>query len=125
MKIGQYVIIDPTATVADDCDVDDYVSIREGAVVGKGVVIKCRATIGMNCTVGDNCFIGAHAILLNGKGAAHSDPAHLGDRVFLGACVCVLPGVKICSEATVGSGSVVTKDITEPGVYVGNPCRKI
>lgn len=125
MKIGQYVIINPDALVPDNCDIDDFVSIRKGAVIGYWVVIKCRATIGMDCIVGDHCFIGAHAILLNGKGSKHSNPSQLGDRVFLGACACVLPGVKICSDVVIGSGSVVTKDIKEPGTYAGNPCRKM
>lgn len=125
MKIGQYTIINPTTVVAADCDVDDFVSIRAGARVGERVTIKARATIGMDCVVGDDCFIGAHAILLNGKGSLESDPSRLGDRVFLGACACVLPGVSVCSDVTIGSGSVVVKDIDCPGVYAGNPCRKI
>lgn len=125
MKVGRYVAIDPTANVADDCDIDDYVSIRSHARVGNRVVIKCRATISRECTVGDDCFIGPHSIMLNGREGKASNPSHLGDHVFLGACACVLPGVRVCKGATVGAGAVVIRDITESSVYVGNPCRRV
>jgi UDP-3-O-[3-hydroxymyristoyl] glucosamine N-acyltransferase len=105
MKTGQYTTISKTATVDDTCDVDDYVAIRSRARVGRNVVIKCRATIGMDCTVGDDCFIGAHAILLNGKSDKESDPSHIMDRVFVGACACILPGVRICGEVSAGKCS--------------------
>ena len=124
-KIGKYTTIHPTAIVGENCDIDDYVAVRKGSRVGDNTVIKCRATIGLDCSVGRDCFIGAHAILLNGKSGSESDPSHVCNNVFVGACVCILPGVFVCSNVMIGSGAVVTKNITEPGVYAGNPCRKL
>ena len=49
-------------------------------------------------------------------------PPKLGNHVSIGTNVTVLP-VTICDQVVVGAGSVVTKDITEPGIYVGNPAR--
>jgi acetyltransferase-like isoleucine patch superfamily enzyme len=46
----------------------------------------------------------------------------VGDRVSLGSNVTLLP-VNICSDVVVGAGAVVTRDITQPGVYAGNPAR--
>lgn len=48
---------------------------------------------------------------------------HIGDNVWLGAGVVVLPGVTIGENSVIGAGSVVTKDIPANVVAVGNPCR--
>jgi len=125
IKIGKLTTVDSTAIIGKNCDIDDFVSIRKRAIIGDNVTLKCRATIGLDCKVGHNCFIGAHAILLNGNENEYSTPSEIGDNVLLGACACILPGVKVCSDVVIGAGSVVTKDINKPGVYVGNPCKKI
>jgi acetyltransferase-like isoleucine patch superfamily enzyme len=49
-------------------------------------------------------------------------PTKIGNRVSIGTNATILP-VVICDEVVVGAGAVVTKDITEPGIYVGNPAR--
>jgi acetyltransferase-like isoleucine patch superfamily enzyme len=49
---------------------------------------------------------------------------HIGNRVSIGSNATLLP-VNICDDVVIGAGAVVTKDITEKGVYVGNPARKI
>ena len=46
----------------------------------------------------------------------------LGNRVSVGTNATILP-VTICDDVVIGAGAVVTKDITEPGIYVGNPAR--
>jgi acetyltransferase-like isoleucine patch superfamily enzyme len=46
----------------------------------------------------------------------------IGDNVSVGTHATILP-VDICSNVVIGAGSVVTKDITRPGIYVGNPAR--
>ncbi len=48
----------------------------------------------------------------------------LSDGVSIGSNATILP-VKICAGAVVGAGAVVTKDISQPGIYAGNPARKI
>jgi len=49
-------------------------------------------------------------------------PTKIGSRVSIGTNATVLP-VTICDSAVIGAGAVVTKDIVESGVYVGNPAR--
>jgi acetyltransferase-like isoleucine patch superfamily enzyme len=49
----------------------------------------------------------------------------VGDGCWLGARVLVLPGVSICSGVTVAAGAVVTKDLTQPGLYAGVPARLV
>jgi maltose O-acetyltransferase len=60
---------------------------------------------------------------LSGKELAA--PVGIGDNVWLGAGVIVCPGVFIGSNTTIGAGSVVTKDIPDNVVAVGNPCRVV
>ena len=48
----------------------------------------------------------------------------IGDRVSIGSNATILP-VEICDDVVIGAGSVVTRNIAEPGKYAGNPARKL
>jgi len=50
---------------------------------------------------------------------------HIGDDVWLGAGVVVLPGVTIGAGAVIGAGSIVTRDVPEYEIWLGNPARKL
>ena len=86
-------------------------------------------------TVGDDCFIGPNVSIYT---ACHSTdpiernsrrewakPVTIGDNVWIGGSVTILPGVTIGSNVTIGAGSVVVKDIPDGCVAVGNPCRVV
>jgi len=51
-------------------------------------------------------------------------PTKIGNKVSIGTNATILP-VSICDNVVVGAGAVVTKDITEPGIYAGNPARLV
>ena len=57
------------------------------------------------------------------KGLFNDKPIIIGENVWLGANVTVLPGVTIGKNAIIGAGSVVTKDIPENVIAIGNPCK--
>ena len=59
------------------------------------------------------------------KGLFNDKPINIGDNVWLGANVTVLPGVTIGKNSVIGAGSIVTKDIPENVVAVGNPCKVV
>ena len=86
-------------------------------------------------TIGDDCFIGPNVSIYT---ACHSTdpvernsrrewakPVTIGDNVWIGGSVTILPGVTIGSNVTRGAGSVVVKDIPDGCVAVGNPCRVV
>ena len=88
-----------------------------------------------NVTIGDDCFIGPNVSIYT---ACHStdpierntrkewaEPVTIGDNVWIGGSVTILPGVTIGDNVTIGAGSVVTKDIPSNVVAVGNPCHVI
>ena len=47
----------------------------------------------------------------------------IGNRVFIGSGAIIANGVTICDDCVIGAGAVVTKSITEKGIYVGNPAK--
>ena len=86
-------------------------------------------------SIGDDCFIGPNVSIYT---ACHStdpaernsrrewaEPVTIGDSVWIGGSVTILPGVHIGNNVTIGAGSVITKDIPDGSVAVGNPCRVI
>lgn len=86
-------------------------------------------------TIGDDCFIGPNVSIYT---ACHStdpierrtrkewaEPVSIGNDVWIGGSVTILPGVTIGDNVTIGAGSVVVKDIPSGSVAVGNPARVI
>ena len=84
-------------------------------------------------SIGDDCFIGPNVSIYT---ACHStdpsernsrrewaEPVTIGNNVWIGGSVTILPGVTIGDNVTIGAGSVVTRDIPANVVAVGNPCR--
>ena len=86
-------------------------------------------------TIGDDCFIGPNVSIYT---ACHStdpvernsrkewaEPVTIGDNVWIGGDVVILPGVTVGDNVTIGAGSVVTRDIPSGTIAAGNPCRVI
>jgi acetyltransferase-like isoleucine patch superfamily enzyme len=84
-------------------------------VIGKGSMVSSLCVVGANSIIGQNCTITIQAGI--------SGSVRIGDRCWIGIGALVRDYVTICDDVFVGMGAVVTRDITEPGVYVGNPCR--
>jgi len=86
-------------------------------------------TFGDNVFIGPNCnfYTAIHPIDVERRNqqVGKSKPIHVGDNVWFGGNVTVLPGVTIGNNTTIGAGSVVTHDIPDGVVAVGNPCRVI
>jgi len=84
---------------------------------------------------GDNVFIGPHCgfytaghpldVERRNKGLEYAYPIKVGNNVWIGAGVHVMPGVSIGNNVVIGSGSIVVKDIPDNVVALGNPCRII
>jgi acetyltransferase-like isoleucine patch superfamily enzyme len=91
----------------------------------------CAITIGARTLIGPNCafYSGGHPLdpaVRNGtKGPEFGKPIVIGEDCWLGGSVVVLPGVTIGRGVTVGAGSVVTRDVEDYVVVVGNPARVV
>lgn len=83
--------------------------------------------VGSHTMFGPNVTIATagHPILpeLREKGYQYNAPVHIGRNCWIGANVCILPGVTIGDNVVIGAGSIVTKDLPSDVVAVGNPCH--
>lgn len=92
------------------------------------VIIDCAPVVfGENVFIGPNCgfYTAGHPIDYERRNAEQefAKPITVGDNVWIGGGVRVMPGVTIGSNVVIGGGSVVTKDIPDNVVAVGNPCK--
>lgn len=120
-------------TLGDGCFVGPYVEIQKGVVIGARTRVQSHSFICELVTIGEDCFIG-HGVMFINDTFSSGGPARgrrelwgatrIGDRVSIGSNATILP-VAICDDVVIGAGAVVTKDIDEPGVYAGNPARRI
>lgn len=111
------------------CDYGYNIEIGENFYANHNLVIldTTDVTFGDNCFIAPNCgfYTAGHPLDTERRNAGleFARPIHVGDNVWFGGNVVVLPGVTIGSNTVIGSGSVVTRDIPEGVVAVGNPCR--
>ena len=136
VQFGEGVtVIEPVnvygCTIGDASFIGPFVEIQSDVTIGKRCRIQSHSFICELVTIGDDCFISHGAMFINDL-FEHGGPAkgkrelwrstRIGNNVSVGTNATILP-VNICDNVVIGAGSVVTKDITEPGVYAGNPVR--
>lgn len=137
VQFGQRVkVVEPCnlyeCIIGDDCFIGPFVEIQKGVAIGAGCKIQSHSFICSMVTIGHNCFIGHGVMFVNDKftenrpagDIARWQSTQIGNHVSVGSNVTILP-VTICDHVVIGAGAVVTKNITEPGVYAGNPAVKI
>jgi sugar O-acyltransferase (sialic acid O-acetyltransferase NeuD family) len=97
--------------------------IQESVVIQAGVEIGMNSSIHMAALVGHETSIGDHVFIAHG--ACISGSCRIENGAFVGANATVLPRISIGKWSTVGAGSVVTKDVPDFAIVVGNPARII
>jgi acetyltransferase-like isoleucine patch superfamily enzyme len=117
--------------IGDGTFVGPFVEIQRGVVIGRRCKIQSHAFVCELVVIGDDCVISHGAKFINDLFKA-GGPANgrrelwgetkVGNHVSIGTNATILP-VTICDRVVIGAGSVVTKNITEPGIYAGNPAR--
>lgn len=129
------VVVEPVnlygCKIGDNTFVGPFVEIQKNATVGKNCKVQSHTFICELVSIGDHCFIGHGVMFINDvfkkNGPAQGDRNHwketlIGNHVSIGSNATILP-VRICDRAVIGAGAVVTRDISVPGVYAGNPAR--
>lgn len=113
------------------CDFGYNIEIGENFYSNHGCVIldEAKVQFGDNVFIAPNC--GFHTaghpldVEQRNQGLEYAYPIKVGNNVWIGANVTVLPGVTIGDNTVIGAGSVVNRDIPEGVLAVGNPCRVI
>lgn len=110
-------------------DYGSFISIGKNTFINRNTYLMDGGgiTIGEHCFIGPSCGFYTAVHPLNAedrnKGLEKALPIVLGDNVWLGADVKIMPGVTIGSNTVIGAGSVVTKDIEANVLAMGNPCK--
>lgn len=125
-SIGENVNIEKGAVFSGNC------SVGNNSGIGINCVINGTCIIGNDVMMGPNCVIYTmnHAfdrvdIPMNMQGNSIEKPVIIGDDVWIGSNVIILPGVEVGNHSIIGAGSVVSKNIAEWSIVAGNPaCLK-
>lgn len=138
VKFGKNVtIMHPSnlygCTIGNDVFIGPFVEIQKDVTIGDRTKIQSHSFICELVDIGQDCFIG-HGVMFINDLFSNGSPARgnknlwkktsVGNDVSIGSNVTMLP-VRVCNNVVIGAGAVVTKDITQSGVYAGNPARFI
>lgn len=153
LKIGKFNHIHECVSVGDDVTIRSYVELRKDTVIGdkcyidsgvkssgqnrigNDVTLRYDSIIAKGVIIEDDVFISPQFMTenLNHKGEPVGG-AHIGTgewtretkyRIFIGTDVTLAAGIEICSDTIIGSKANVRKSIKTPGVYVGNPAKRL
>jgi UDP-2-acetamido-3-amino-2,3-dideoxy-glucuronate N-acetyltransferase len=127
------------ARIGSNCVLGKNAYVDAGVQIGDRVKIQNNVSVYQGVTIEDGVFVGPHVCFTNDKvprainrdGSAKTDahwevsPTLVRRGAALGANSTILPGVSIGRWAMVGSGSVVTRDVSDYELVVGNPARRI
>ncbi|NEU10288.1 acetyltransferase [Flavihumibacter sp. R14] len=114
--------------ISPNAHISKYAKIGKGTIVMHGVIINAAVIIGDNCILNTGCslehdvvvgnytHISTHAIVNGG--------CVIGSDTFVGSNTTISNNIVVGNEVVLGAGAVVTKNIYEPGIYIGHPAKR-
>jgi UDP-2-acetamido-3-amino-2,3-dideoxy-glucuronate N-acetyltransferase len=132
-RIGNFVMIRSQTTIGEGCTIGSYVDIEGDVVIGNHVSLQSGVYVTRGVVIEDDVFCGPRVITMNDKRIVHRRPNLVWEKAApkilraarVGGGSVLLPGVTIGENALVGAGSVVTRDVPDRAIVVGNPARVV
>lgn len=130
-NVWAFVHILSGATIGNGCNICDHCFIEGKAVVGDNVTIKSGVYLWDGVCIKNNVFIGPNATFTNdlfprsGNRSYRQLSTTVESGASIGANATILPGIIIGKWSMVGSGSVVTRNVDDFSLVVGNPARVV
>lgn len=127
--IWQFCVVLPEAKIGEECNICAQVFIENRVTIGDRVTVKSGVQLWDGIEIEDDVFIGPNATFTNdlhprSKQMLDEYPTtKLRKYASIGANAAILPGLEIGAYAMVGAGAVVTKDVPERALVVGNPAK--
>jgi sugar O-acyltransferase (sialic acid O-acetyltransferase NeuD family) len=115
--ISPKAYVSATASVAEGSIVLHSAIINAGSFIGFNTIINSMSLIEHDSQIGNHVHISTGVIINGGCSVGHES--------FIGSGTIIANNINIGDNIVIGAGSVVIKDVKEPGIYVGNPCKKI
>jgi acetyltransferase-like isoleucine patch superfamily enzyme len=132
VKLGHNVTLKSGTRIMNDATIADYVKTTGVCIIGNGVSARTGATISKSVIINDNAFIGPGIMTNHTKNVMHKRPlpevqliTRIGYGALIGSMSSLVGGITIGDNVVIAAGTNVYKDIPEPGIYGGNPAKKI
>ena len=127
--VWQYTIVLPGATIGNNCNINSHCFIENDVLIGNNVTVKCGVYIWDGITIEDNVHIGPNVTFTNDLYPRSKHNFEISKIVVkrgasVGANATIIAGITIGEFALIGAGSVVTKNIPNNTLWVGNPARQ-
>jgi UDP-2-acetamido-3-amino-2,3-dideoxy-glucuronate N-acetyltransferase len=130
-RIGNFVFIRDDTVIGKGCVIGSYVDIEGDVQIGDSVSLQSGCYVTRGVVIEDEVFCGPRMITMNDKRISYHRPSLVFTRraprllraARIGGGVVLCPGVTIGENALVGAGSVVTRDIPDRCIAMGNPAR--
>jgi acetyltransferase-like isoleucine patch superfamily enzyme len=130
-RVWAFAHVLPGAIVGADCNICDHTFVEGGARVGDRVTLKCGVYLWDGVTAEDDVFIGPAAVFTNDlRPRSKQYPATFAKTLLcrgasVGAAAVILPGLRVGAWSMIGAGAVVTRDVADHALVVGNPARRV
>lgn len=130
-EVWQYTVILSGAIIGNNCNINAHCFIENDVYIGNNVTLKCGVYIWDGIHIEDDVFIGPAAAFINNKNPRSKKypnkhyGVHIEKGASIGANSTILSEIRIGRYAMIGAGSVVTKNIPNNTLWVGNPAKQI